>query len=549
VRADAPGSCAHPLELIPSSGASFLGLHTLSADLSQCDDEATLSCFADGSAPDAIVVFTVPAALPRVVMDARVVAAPNNTVDTLLELRREQCRDRATVEITDLATHETRRAVQTPQIIGCNDAATPPGNFGSRMLAELAPGAYYLVLSTYPAYAYNLSAIGDSALQSKDYGSSLRPGFHVALSVNFLEYMPQCDEKMCGSDGAFGVCGTCAEGELCNADFQCAPDPAKCAPRCANRTCGDDGCGGSCGSCAKERGEYCVVNEGGSATCEALPECNSMQPVCFGRAATTDARAAPGCDAGFYCASNCSCVAVGAPLPDLAVSAAMLAYEVVTEVRDFMTASCAVVERCITQPGARKLLRFNAAIVNQGASDMPMPAPRSRPDMYEYSACHRHFHFEDFSEYALIADAEGGAGGGAVHGGRVIATGHKQSFCLEDTFQVLAGPRVNCGRRYGCDNPGIQMGWVKHDYSAPCAYSTHSEICCGCCLRAVSALAVLCAPQADLYGRTLDCQWVDITDLKPGNYTLRVEVNQLHRLVETSYDNNVITLPVILPLV
>ncbi|MCA9697946.1 MAG: hypothetical protein KC431_10515, partial [Myxococcales bacterium] len=30
---------------------------------------------------------------------------------------------------------------------------------------------------------------------------------------------------------------------------------------------------------------------------------------------------------------------------------------------------------------------------------------------------------------------------------------------------------------------------------------------------------------SDTYGAALDCQWIDVTDVAPGDYTLRMEVN------------------------
>ena len=33
----------------------------------------------------------------------------------------------------------------------------------------------------------------------------------------------------------------------------------KCKPKCANKHCGNDGCGGTCGSC--DDGEYCDANK------------------------------------------------------------------------------------------------------------------------------------------------------------------------------------------------------------------------------------------------------------------------------------------------
>jgi hypothetical protein len=78
-------------------------------------------------------------------------------------------------------------------------------------------------------------------------------------------------------------------------------------------------------------------------------------------------------------------------------------------------------------------------------------------------------------------------------------TGLKQAFCWLDSQRVSG----NLPGRYNCSNQGITAGW------------------------------------SDVYGRSLDCQWIDITGLAPGVYQLRVSVNDTHLLVtESNYDNN-----------
>ena len=80
-----------------------------------------------------------------------------------------------------------------------------------------------------------------------------------------------------------------------------------------------------------------------------------------------------------------------------------------------------------------------------------------------------------------------------------MADGHKASFCLEDSF---------------CDRGG------------------HGEYRCS---RGVQGISVNCG---DLYGRNLDCQWIDITDVEPGNYKVRQYVNSDRNVAESNYLNN-----------
>src|SRR5207248_5298457 len=50
----------------------------------------------------------------------------------------------------------------------------------------------------------------------------------------------------------------------------------------------------------------------------------------------------------------------------------------------------------------------------------------------------------------------------------------------------------------------------------------------------------------DLYDSTLDGQWIDITGVHDGNYTLELEVNPLHILPESDYSNNITRVAVVI---
>ena len=43
---------------------------------------------------------------------------------------------------------------------------------------------------------------------------------------------------------------------------------------------------------------------------------------------------------------------------------------------------------------------------------------------------------------------------------------------------------------------------------------------------------------ADVYDRSLDCQWIDITGVPSGRYVLQVEINPAHVIQENNYNNN-----------
>jgi hypothetical protein len=146
-------------------------------------------------------------------------------------------------------------------------------------------------------------------------------------------------------------------------------------------------------------------------------------------------------------------------------------------------------EMCAGGPGIRKLLRFDVKVDNRGDEDLVIGDPRELPELFQYSACHGHYHFAQASLYELLDSS-----------GTVVATGRKQGFCLEDTNPL--SPATQNPRRFNCEFQGISVGY------------------------------------ADVYPAELDCQWIDVTDLPPGDYTLHVVWNPQGILSETTRDNN-----------
>ena len=159
----------------------------------------------------------------------------------------------------------------------------------------------------------------------------------------------------------------------------------------------------------------------------------------------------------------------------------------------FTSSSCAVVEGMVQQ-GTRKLLRFSSEMRNQGTVDLYLGNPATNPQ-FEWAPCHGHYHFGNYANYRLLDST-----------GREAARGLKVGFCLLDT--VRWDPNASSQARYTCNNQGIQKGW------------------------------------ADVYDSTLDGQWIDITDVPDGNYTLEIGVNPQRVIAESNYDNNVTRIPV-----
>jgi hypothetical protein len=167
---------------------------------------------------------------------------------------------------------------------------------------------------------------------------------------------------------------------------------------------------------------------------------------------------------------------------------------------DFPANSCAIVEGCVEGPGLRKLLRFSTMTPNIGNADFMLGPPQDHADLFEFSPCHGHYHFNGYANYELLS-----------MDGDVVARGHKQAFCLLDSTRVLSGADIPQFGQFHCGYQGITRGW------------------------------------ADIYGANLDCQWVDVTEVPPGAYKLRMSVNTGRTIEELSYDNNSIEIPILIP--
>ncbi|MFT7797363.1 protein-lysine 6-oxidase-like isoform X1 [Arapaima gigas] len=159
---------------------------------------------------------------------------------------------------------------------------------------------------------------------------------------------------------------------------------------------------------------------------------------------------------------------------------------------------CAAEEYCLASTAYRSsvkdwdtrvLLRFPQRVKNQGTADFLPSRPRYA---WEWHSCHRHYHSMDqFSHYDLLERSTQ----------RRVAEGHKASFCLEDT---------------SCD-PGYYRRY---------ACTAHTQgLSPGC---------------YDTYNADIDCQWIDITDVKPGNYILKITANPNFQVPESDFSNNVV---------
>ncbi|CAH8828926.1 unnamed protein product [Trichobilharzia szidati] len=142
----------------------------------------------------------------------------------------------------------------------------------------------------------------------------------------------------------------------------------------------------------------------------------------------------------------------------------------------------------------RTLMRFSSIIENAGNEVF---RPLEDPENWEWHACHMHYHsMKVFSRYEVV-DTEK----------RLVAVGHKSSFCLEDNLcKSGIAPKFRCSNIV--DSKGTQ------------------GISPGC---------------KDMYLHDYDCQWVDITDIPPGQYIFQVSFNPDFLVPESNFFNNALT--------
>jgi len=180
---------------------------------------------------------------------------------------------------------------------------------------------------------------------------------------------------------------------------------------------------------------------------------------------------------------------------DMTIDRDRLARTIMFQRRYFYQSDCAMIEGCMDRTGSRKLLRFTIAFVNVGKGTLALGNPNENPELYEWSACHGHYHMKGVARYTLLNSS-----------GTPVVVGKKQAFCIRDTvkFTSTAGP----SHGFDCENQGLTPGWC------------------------------------DIYPRGLDCQWMDVTGLPRGHYTLRVVVNPGRLLPESNFANNAVTVPV-----
>jgi len=152
---------------------------------------------------------------------------------------------------------------------------------------------------------------------------------------------------------------------------------------------------------------------------------------------------------------------------------------------------CLIGEGCLSGYGLRDVINFSTRISNIGDADYFIGPPQTGNNQFVFDQCHGHWHYAGYAQYELYDSNN-----------QPLQVGFKNGFCVLD-LMCFTGTA-----KYGCGNMGISSGC------------------------------------ADEYGAGLACQWLDITDVPAGQYTMVVRVNwdqspDLLGRVEQRFDNNV----------
>ena len=109
-----------------------------------------------------------------------------------------------------------------------------------------------------------------------------------------------------------------------------------------------------------------------------------------------------------------------------------------------------------------------------------------------------------------------------------VAEGHKASFCLEDN-----DCEGDADRQYDCDRTGGGEQGISMGCADTYLYTLGKQL-------KLKNIGNIVLPSKFLSSDIIsDCQWIDITDVPPGNYILRLHTNPGNQVAETDFYNNI----------
>ena len=160
----------------------------------------------------------------------------------------------------------------------------------------------------------------------------------------------------------------------------------------------------------------------------------------------------------------------------------------------------------------------NGGNPGNGGSFQPAPGAVGPQVQFENADGHNHFHLKYAAEYSLWNQDKTAQ--------VALAQKTEAGFCLEDSLQQNGAPVpiTHWGYSAGANN-FCWVGRQKDDLGTPAASS--------------DTLVMGIAPGfKDLYHSGLSYQWVNITNVQPGNYQLAARVDPNNIIAETNEGNN-----------
>jgi hypothetical protein len=308
----------------------------------------------------------------------------------------------------------------------------------------------------------------------------------------------QATISTCGDDTGYDTVVYVRQGTCAGSQLACNDDTAGCGTGEPN-----DHHGSSVTVSVTAGTPYYIVVDGYGGAQGQFALTVSPPSVC-GNGVREGSEACDGADDGQCtagCSGSCTCLIPSGGLPDLTPIISDVSID-----RNATVSAGDVVEGCAEQTSGIDLLRFSVTSLNNGTADLTLGNPGCPSPCVDHpleicanpeftcspSAGHNHAHYLNYASYELL---DGNS--------QAVVVGHKQGYCLLDS--LCDAPKYTCG------NQGITAGC------------------------------------ADVYGANLGCQYLDITGLPAGNYTLRVRMDPFGRIPELNEGNNVTTVNVVIP--
>lgn len=179
------------------------------------------------------------------------------------------------------------------------------------------------------------------------------------------------------------------------------------------------------------------------------------------------------------------------------------------------TATPTMAVRQAVQPGYDATLPASFAAAQQALPGASM--------YYEPAVMHQHWHLLDFDRFRLVGPD-----------GTTLVTDRKTGFCLGDRYT---------------SNDAYQLGYAPTDDGSPQDVLGNALAHNDCKMHDPNALDVaegISVGSGDNYDYTVDFQWLDVTTVPSGTYTLVNTVNPDKQIQEKDYDNDSSSIAILL---